>query len=62
MADLDIEQNSRIRALEDRVNDVESSIAAMVAQLAIIEKLCKGLFIVAGVALGVDVMPILEGA
>lgn len=62
MADLDIEQNSRIRALEDRLNEVESNIAAMVAQLGIIEKLCKGLFIVAGVALGVDVVPMMEGA
>ena len=61
MADLDLEQNSRIRALENRINDVENNISAIMAQLSMIEKLCKGLFIVAGLALGVDVVPMMEG-
>jgi len=61
MADLDIEQNSRIRGLEDRVNQIENEIAAITAKLDVIQQLCKGLMVLAGLALGVDVVPMIGG-
>ncbi len=61
MADIDIDQNQRIAALESRVNEVENSISAITAKLDVIQQLCKGLMILAGVALGVDVVPIMGG-
>ena len=61
MADLDIEQNSRIRGLEDRVNEVENQISAITAKLDVIQQLCKGLMLLAGLALGVDVVPLMGG-
>lgn len=61
MADIDIDQNQRIAALESRVNEVENSISAITAKLDVIQQLCKGLMLLAGVALGVDVVPIMGG-
>lgn len=61
MADLDIEQNSRIRGLEDRVNQIENEISAITAKLDVIQQLCKGLMVLAGLALGVDVVPMIGG-
>ena len=61
MADIDIDKNQRIAALESRVNEVENSISAITAKLDVIQQLCKGLMILAGVALGVDVVPIMGG-
>ena len=61
MADIDIDQNQRIAALELRVNEVENNISAITAKLDVIQQLCKGLMILAGVALGVDVVPIMGG-
>ena len=61
MADIDIDQNQRIAALEQRVNEVENSISAITAKLDVIQQLCKGLMILAGVALGVDVVPMMGG-
>ena len=62
MADLDIEQNSRIRGLEDRVNQIENDISAITAKLDVIQQLCKGLMVIAGLALGVDIVPMMGGA
>jgi len=61
MADIDIDQNQRIAALENRVNEVENSISAITAKLDVIQQLCKGLMILAGLALGVDVVPMMGG-
>ena len=61
MADIDIDQNQRIAALENRVNMVENDLSAITAKLDVIQTLCRGLFVVAGVALGVDVIPIMGG-
>ena len=61
MADLDIVQNSRIRGLEDRVNQIENEISAITAKLDVIQQLCKGLMVLAGLALGVDVVPMIGG-
>ncbi len=57
MADIDIDQNQRIAALENRVNEVENHISAITAKLDVIQQLCKGLMVLAGLALGVDVVP-----
>lgn len=61
MADIDIDQNQRIATLEQRVNEVENSISAITAKLDVIQQLCKGLMILAGLALGVDVVPMMGG-
>ena len=59
MADLDIEQNARIRDLESRLNNVENEISAISAKLDVVQALCKGLMVIAGLALGVDVVPLM---
>tara|TARA_R100000353_G_scaffold175851_2_gene147426 strand:+ start:6729 stop:6917 length:189 start_codon:yes stop_codon:yes gene_type:complete len=61
MADIDIDQNQRIAALENRVNEVENHISAITAKLDVIQQLCKGLMVLAGLALGVDVVPMMGG-
>tara|TARA_R100001129_G_scaffold8158_1_gene5930 strand:- start:350 stop:535 length:186 start_codon:yes stop_codon:yes gene_type:complete len=61
MPDADELQNSRLRDLEKRVNEVENSLASILTELNNIKTLAKGLLMVAGLALGVDVVPMLEG-
>jgi len=61
MADIDIDQNQRIATLETRVNEVENTLSALSAKLDVIQQLCKGLMLLAGVALGVDVVPMMGG-
>ena len=61
MTDADELQNSRLRDLEKRVNDVENSLASIMTELNNIKTLAKGLLMIAGLALGVDVVPMLEG-
>jgi len=59
-ADLrETEQNERIRNLENRVNMVENDLASIMAKLITIEKLAKGLAILAGTAIGIDVVPMM---
>ena len=55
----DDEQNRRIRDLEGRVNQVESDLASILARLDTLTTLGKGLLMVAGLALGIDVVPML---
>lgn len=57
----DQEQNRRIRDLESRVNVIESQLAAIIAKLDTLTSIGKGLAILAGAALGVDVIPMLGG-
>ena len=61
MADIDIDQNQRIATLENRVNEVENTLSALSAKLDVIQQSCKGLMLLAGVALGVDVVPMMGG-
>lgn len=61
LTDADELQNSRLRDLEKRVNDVENSLASIMTELNNIKTLAKGLLMIAGLALGVDVVPMLEG-
>lgn len=59
MTDADELQNSRLRDLEKRVNEVENSLASILTELNNIKTLAKGLLMVAGLALGIDVVPML---
>lgn len=61
MTDVDYDQTKRIARLEDRLNQVENDISAITAKLDVIQQLCKGLMVIAGLALGVDVVPLMGG-
>ncbi len=61
MNEIDNEQSRRIRNVEDRLNELENQFSAITAKLDILQQLCKGLMVLAGVALGVDVIPIMGG-
>ena len=55
-------QNSRIRDLEKRVNNVENELSAIIAELGAIKMLAKGLLMAVCVTLGIDVVPQMGGA
>ena len=57
--DADGEQNLRIRDLEGRVNEVENSLSRIEAQLSTLTNICKGLFTMIALVLGVDIAPML---
>lgn len=57
----DEEQNTRIRALEEKFNTLSSDVAALTAQLATLTSVGRGLAIVCGAMVGVDVIPMLGG-
>ena len=59
MPDLDDEQNRRIRSLEDRVNLLENELSSITAKLEVLQGLSRAVLIVAGLALGVDVVPLM---
>ena len=54
-------QNERLSKLEDRVNMVENDLSAILAKLDLSQQMMKVLLVVAGTALGVDVVPMLGG-
>ncbi len=59
MPDLDDEQNRRIRSVEDRVNLLENELSSITAKLEVLQSLSRAVLIVAGLALGVDVVPMM---
>ncbi len=59
MPDLDDEQNRRIRSVEDRVNLLENELSSITAKLEVLQSLSRAVLIVAGLALGVDVLPVI---
>jgi len=59
MPDLDEEQNRRIRSVEDRVNLLENELSSITAKLEVLQSLSRAVLIVAGLALGVDVPPLM---
>ena len=59
MPDLDDEQNRRIRSVEDRVNLLENELASITAKLEVLQSLSRAVLIVAGLALGIDVVPMM---
>tara|TARA_R100000278_G_C5355318_1_gene123293 strand:- start:249 stop:437 length:189 start_codon:yes stop_codon:yes gene_type:complete len=60
MSDADNVQNARIRDLENRVNQVENDLSAILAKLDTLTALGKGLALLAGAALGVDILPMMQ--
>lgn len=59
MPDTDDEQNRRIRSVEDRVNLLENELASITAKLEVLQSLSRAVLIVAGLALGIDVVPLM---
>lgn len=59
MPDLDDEQNRRIRSVEDRVNLLENELSSITAKLEVLQSLSRAVLIIAGLALGVDVLPLM---
>ena len=57
MMDMDGEQNQRLREVESRVNQIESDLAAIMARLDTLTSVCRALAILAGAAIGIDVLP-----
>jgi hypothetical protein len=55
----DIEQNRRLRSVEERVNILENSLAGIGAKLEILQGLSKAVLVIAGLALGVDIVPMM---
>ena len=62
MSNEDTTQNERISKLEERVNMVENDLSAILAKLDLSQQMMKVLLVVAGTALGVDVIPMMGGA
>tara|TARA_R110002012_G_scaffold318895_2_gene538062 strand:+ start:8331 stop:8522 length:192 start_codon:yes stop_codon:yes gene_type:complete len=56
---LDMEQSSRIQHLENRVNEVENQLSAILARLDTLTSIGKALAMLAGTAIGIDVIPML---
>ena len=56
---LDKEQSQRIQTLEARVNEVENQLSAILARLDTLTSIGKALALLAGAALGIDVLPML---
>ena len=52
----DDEQNRRIRDVEARVNAVENNLSAVLAKLDTLTSIGKGLAVLAGAAIGIDVL------
>lgn len=57
--DTDTEQNKRIRSVEDRINMLENDLSAISAKLEVIQSLSRGVLVVAGLALGIDIVPMM---
>lgn len=55
----DDEQNRRIRDVETRVNAVENNLSAVLAKLDTLTSVGKGLAVLAGAAIGIDVLPMM---
>lgn len=53
--DADIEQNSRIRELETRVNQVENSLSALLAEMKTLTSVGKILLLATSAMVGFDV-------
>lgn len=55
----DDEQNRRIRDVEARVNSVENNLSAVLAKLDTLTSVGKALAVLAGAAIGIDVLPMM---
>tara|TARA_B100000963_G_scaffold230033_1_gene200640 strand:+ start:273 stop:458 length:186 start_codon:yes stop_codon:yes gene_type:complete len=59
MSEADNLQNSRIRDLEKRVNEVENNLSSILAELNAIKTMAKGLLMAVALTLGIDVAPLI---
>ena len=59
MSDLDNEQNRRIRDLEERINEMENQVAAILARLDQATNLLKIVGIGVGAMIGIDVQALM---
>tara|TARA_R110002012_G_scaffold68169_1_gene177188 strand:+ start:1252 stop:1437 length:186 start_codon:yes stop_codon:yes gene_type:complete len=59
MSESESVQNARIRDLENRVNQVENDLSAILAKLQTLTTIGKAIALLAGAALGVDVLPMM---
>ena len=59
LSDPDELQNSRIRDLEKRVNQVENDLSSILAELNAIKNLAKGLLTAVALVIGIDVAPLM---
>lgn len=57
MSESEAIQNGRIRDLESRVNQVENDLSSILAKLETLTTIGKGLAMLAALALGVDIAP-----
>lgn len=56
---LDDLQNSRIRDVENRINELENQFHAIMAEINLLKKMAQGIALIAGAALGIDVVPMM---
>lgn len=59
MSESESVQNGRIRDLENRVNQVENDLSAILAKLQTLTTIGKAIALLASMALGVDVLPLM---
>lgn len=59
MSESETVQNGRIRDLENRVNQVENDLSAILAKLQTLTTIGKAICLIGGAALGVDVLPMM---
>lgn len=57
MSESESVQNGRIRDLETRVNQIENDLSAILGKLQTLTTIGKAIALLAGAALGVDVLP-----
>ena len=56
---LDDLQNSRIRDVENRINELENQFHAKMAEINLLKKMAQGIALIAGAALGIVVVPMM---
>tara|TARA_R110000824_G_scaffold28500_1_gene95679 strand:- start:1219 stop:1404 length:186 start_codon:yes stop_codon:yes gene_type:complete len=59
MSESESVQNGRIRDLENRVNQIENDLSSILAKLQTLTTIGKAIALLAGAALGVDVLPMM---
>lgn len=55
------EQRRDIATLSDRLKVVETTVAAIEARIDTLMSVCKAIAVIAGTALGVDILPMVNG-
>ena len=58
----DSDQNTRLLGLESRISMLESKLASLIAEIRTLQNVGKVLATGIGIALGIDVLPMVGGA